>query len=70
MSRHRRCQRDRARHLLKRTERNATQPVFLVDDFALFGDAQPAINGSWRGTQYGNMRLAAATTDRATASVE
>ena len=68
--RHCRCQCYRARHLLEGSERNAPETIFLVDDLALLGDAQPAVDRTGRCTEYGNVSLAAAAADRSATPVE
>ena len=70
MARHRGRQRQRPRHLLERTKCDTAQAVFLVDDLALFCNAQSTVDRAGRRTENGDVCLAAATADGAATAVK
>ena len=68
--RHGRGQCHRAGGLLQGAQSDAPQAVLFVDNLALLGDAEAAVDRAGRGAENGRMRLAAAAADRAATSVE
>ena len=70
MARHGGCERDRSCHLFQRSKRDATQTVLLVDDLALLGNTQAAVDRARRCAENGDMRLAAAAANRAATAMK